>query len=262
MNTDTDTNETAPRLAPNRDLVETEHTILSIGSEFLTPEAIKVRDGADLTLTERAVYQTWLADQIEEQHQECECDACTTRDYAACRLYQATLAADVARDAAIEALRASDEPRAYEISDDGATWTIEARPSTLDAEVTKSVRAGSWDTSESWVWSGRSRCTLTGDKDSHEVIFAAREPKCSEPEHDWRSPWSVLGGLRENPGVVGGPNGGVTVREVCAHCGIYREFVSRATNPSNGTTYEATNYADADEDSLAWVNRRKGKVTP
>lgn len=250
-------------------LIETEHEILGIGSEFLPPEAIKVRDGAELTLTERVAYTTWLAEQCEIMASETtcretpECQAsseghCTCPHVVAAEA--AAEAAAAARDAARAALRDSDEPREYEINDGNAWWTITSRPSTLKEDVAESVRDGDWDNSSSWWWHGVSRCELTGEEESHTVEMPAEEPECEEDEHDWHSPHSVLGGLKDNPGVWG-KGGGVIVREVCAHCGVYRVTDTWAQDPQTGEQgLRAVSYEDADEDSLAWIaERRKGR---
>jgi hypothetical protein len=39
--------------------------------------------------------------------------------------------------------------------------------------------------------------------------------------HDWRTPHSVVGGLRENPGVWG-VGAGVAEHFVCSRCGAYK----------------------------------------
>ncbi len=71
-------------------------------------------------------------------------------------------------------------------------------------------------------------------------------PRCKDDgEHDWRRPIEIVGGLEENPGVVG-HGGGVIIREVCSHCGVYR-----VTDTSHA--YEAIWYEDADEASKDWV---------
>jgi len=156
-------------------------------------------------------------------------------------------------------LRDSDEPRAYEVRDDNSSWEITSTPSTLDEDVEESVRDGDWgDDTGSWVWTGRSSCEATSEEDSHRVAFEAEEASCDHDDgHDWRSPHAMLGGLSENPGVWGGPNGGTTSREVCGHCGLYRTYQSHATNRNDGTTYAATDYEPADEASLEWVAARR-----
>lgn len=84
------------------------------------------------------------------------------------------------------------------------------------------------------------------------------EPDCVRGHaHDWRSPYSVLGGLRENPGVHG-HGGGVIIREVCQHCAAYRStdtWAQRGDTGEQGLT--SIHYAAADEASEAWAERHR-----
>lgn len=50
------------------------------------------------------------------------------------------------------------------------------------------------------------------------LSFDPKPPKCTEKEHDWQSPYEILGGLKENSGVWGN-GGGVNIIEVCMNCG-------------------------------------------
>ena len=60
-------------------------------------------------------------------------------------------------------------------------------------------------------------------------------PKCvsSEHEHDWQGPHRLVGGLEENPGVVG-HGGGVRITRVCMHCGCKRVTDTFASDPVDG----------------------------
>jgi hypothetical protein len=91
------------------------------------------------------------------------------------------------------------------------------------------------------------------------VAIDPEEPDCAEGrEHDWRAPYSVLGGLKENPGVQGHGGGGVICKTVCAYCGAYKVEDSWAQRPDNGEQgLHSTSYEEADEDSLAWVAKRR-----
>lgn len=226
-------------------LIETEHAILSSVSAYdlpssLRPTIAKITAREPLTLAETAAYRIWLAEQIEATYQECECEACAGGE-GTCEARNRSEVADAWRDEAIDALRNSDEPRAYIVRDDNASWTITSRPSTLATEVEKSVSAGDWggEGSASWVWSGDAVCEITGESERFAVPFAAVAPPCrTGRDHDWQAPHEVVGGLVENPGVFGGDNGGIRVIEVCAHCGRYKIVETRKTNPGNGTTYE------------------------
>lgn len=100
---------------------------------------------------------------------------------------------------------------------------------------------------------------LTEETASTEMEIDPPEPECTEGEHDWRSPYSVLGGLRENPGVWG-HGAGVIIKTVCAHCGAYMIRDTWAQRPDNGVEgYESVAYQPADEASLAYVARCAGE---
>jgi len=98
---------------------------------------------------------------------------------------------------------------------------------------------------------------LMVDHERHIITIEAEEPECvGDHEHDWRSPYRILGGLQENPGVWG-HGGGVIIREVCAHCGRYRVTDTWSQNPSNGQQgLQSVSYEDADDDSRDWIAQR------
>lgn len=95
------------------------------------------------------------------------------------------------------------------------------------------------------------------DRDRHHITVNPNEPDCDgEHDHNWLSPYSLLGGLEENPGVWG-HGGGVITKEACGHCGKYKVTDTWATNPENGEQgLHSVAYENADEDSLAWMARR------
>lgn len=75
-------------------------------------------------------------------------------------------------------------------------------------------------------------------------------------DHDWCRPRSVVGGLKENPGVFGS-GGGVKIVEVCRHCGQRQHTDTWATNPNTGEQgVERVWYTDPDEASLAWIEEQ------
>ncbi len=105
-------------------------------------------------------------------------------------------------------------------------------------------------------------CALTGESGMDTVTFAPEVPPCEEgKEHDWRSPFEVVGGRRESPGVfVHG--GGVIVREVCAHCACYRvtdTWAERLDTGEQGLTEVA--YEDPDDSSLEWLAERSSPAS-
>ena len=98
-----------------------------------------------------------------------------------------------------------------------------------------------------WVW------TNDEDRDRIRVPIEPTEPECTSDDHDWRNPLSVVGGLKENPGVYG-HGAGVTITEVCKHCGWYRITDTWAQDPSTGEQgLESIEYREPDDQSLEWV---------
>jgi hypothetical protein len=91
-----------------------------------------------------------------------------------------------------------------------------------------------------------------------DMSFDPPEPDCvGDEDHDWQSPHSLLGGIKENPGVWG-HGGGVIIRQCCAHCGRYQVTDTWAQNSSTGKQgLTSVTYKDADEASLTWAARRK-----
>lgn len=83
------------------------------------------------------------------------------------------------------------------------------------------------------------------------------EPRCIEgEEHDWQSPLEVVGGIEENPGVIG-HGGGVICKRVCAKCGRYRLTDSWAQRSDTGEQgLDSVEYLEPDEYSLAWIEGR------
>lgn len=127
------------------------------------------------------------------------------------------------------------------------------------------VDTGDWSTGSETIWidvrtwrvgldaDGDTVCV---DEDWHTIPLEPEEPDCEQGhDHDWRSPYSLLGGLRENPGVWG-HGGGVVITECCAHCGTYRITDTWAQNPETGEQgLRSVNYRESDDDSLAWLWR-------
>ena len=95
---------------------------------------------------------------------------------------------------------------------------------------------------------------VTGENGAATVMLEPEEPDCVDGhDHDWQSPYSVLGGIKDNPGVWG-HGGGVIIKECCAHCGAYRvtdTWAQRQDTGEQGLT--SVEYEDADEDSRWWL---------
>lgn len=70
--------------------------------------------------------------------------------------------------------------------------------------------------------------------DRHTVTIQPQEPECdASDEHEWSSPHSIVGGLKENPGVWG-HGGGIICKEVCQKCGCGRTTDTWAQNSDTG----------------------------
>ena len=136
----------------------------------------------------------------------------------------------------------SGEEAAQEYADDG-DW----------GEVNKTIwiKIDAWQTG--YVLDDDEIVELVIDRESHRIEINPNEPDCEEDQdHDWQSPYSVLGGIKENPGVWG-HGGGVIYREVCAHCGKYRVTDTWA-NDGGYQGLTSVSYEDADDLSLKWIN--------
>lgn len=183
-------------------------------------------------------------------------------------LHVAMTAAEVARDAADAAvetaravLRESDEPREYTFRDEDGETETGVFPTFADAKdgARAWVRRGQWDTTNGTTWvrvriacetdrgyvSGRG----SADEDRLTVAVDPVEPRCSERAHDWQSPIEIVGGIEENPGIVG-HGGGVIISECCMHCGCKRTtdtWAQRRDTGEQGLTsvkYEEGGYAE------------------
>lgn len=127
----------------------------------------------------------------------------------------------------------------YEARMEGASQTITA-DSLADAieQAEDWARDGDWDAEAGTVWVHAYLIELDEDGeeiDSHriKVQIDPDEPVCTESEHDWQAPLAIVGGIREAPGVWG-HGGGVTIQEVCLHCGCGKLVDTWAQDPETG----------------------------
>jgi len=121
------------------------------------------------------------------------------------------------------------------------------------------VESGDWGEIQSTIWVSV-LAWPDGDKDegsSFDISVDPREPHCIDGRlHDWCSPHKVVGGVRENPGVIG-HGGGVLIIEVCRHCGCYRQTNTWAQNPQTGEQgLESVKYIEPDQGSIDWVQEQ------
>jgi hypothetical protein len=143
-------------------------------------------------------------------------------------------------------------------ADDGNAEIAEKHDSGEDAAQSY-VDGGDWgDTDETrWIKVATWREGIDEDGDivrvdeqSHKITIEPDEPDCADGQgHDWQSPYSILGGLKENPGVWGS-GGGVRIEEVCMRCGCSKTTDTWAQDRSDGeqgltsTYYVPDKYAD------------------
>lgn len=151
----------------------------------------------------------------------------------------------------------------YEARMEGASKTITA--DSLANAMTQAedwARDGSWDLANRTVWVHAYLIEMDDDGkeiDSHriKVQIDPEEPDCTQSEHNWQAPVDIVGGIKENPGVWG-HGGGVTIQEVCLHCGCGKLIDTWAQDPETGeqglrsVSYQPGKYA-------AEVERMRGE---
>lgn len=124
------------------------------------------------------------------------------------------------------------------------------------------LRGGDWDRRQT-LFLEAEVLQLTEDGEFRDTLGHVRvtlppsEPPCVAGSHAWCSPHSLLGGLKESPGVFG-HGGGVRIKEVCKHCGTCRLTDTWATHPSDGTQgHETVEYFPPGERELEWVQKQQ-----
>ena len=123
----------------------------------------------------------------------------------------------------------------YTCTDGSVDIEIEAETATEAAQ--EYVDGGDWGRIEGTTW-----ITVWVDEVGDDEYASQRikitldpeEPSCEpDQEHDWRAPYELLGGLRENPGVWGS-GGGVKYTMVCMNCGCGKHVNTWAQDPNDG----------------------------
>jgi hypothetical protein len=150
--------------------------------------------------------------------------------------YLAWEAASDATRAAQLAFLASDEPRSYTYREEGYEITFWANSDSEAIEhAEEMLRNGDYNEVTETFWPSASVEGEDGDRHSVSIAVDPDEPSCEEgSDHDWKSPYRLVGGIKENPGVWGN-GGGVITNEVCMHCGCGKTTNTWATDRSNGT---------------------------
>ena len=162
--------------------------------------------------------------------------------------------ADAEYKAAIEALASSDEPRLWDVYEDGYYATIEASSADEALEIAlEDFDRSNRSTDEGTVWVDiHAHCILTDERSAEgRITIDPDEPACvDDGGHDWQGPYSIVGGIEENPGVRR-HGGGVLIDECCMRCGCRRTMDTWAQNRSTGErglhsiSYEPGCYAEA-----------------
>lgn len=113
-----------------------------------------------------------------------------------------------------------------------------------DEAVEEYMSEGDWGEINQTMWVPLSSYKIGINKDGqfehvdmahHSYQLDPEEPECRDKdlEHKWESPYDLVGGLKENPGVWG-HGGGVIYEEVCMLCGCLKTTNTWAQNPTNG----------------------------
>lgn len=141
------------------------------------------------------------------------------------------------------------------------------------------VETGDWDDGEPnlttfWVNVGAYRQGLDSDGEwtqvdekTYKIAVEPEEPECEYSGHHWDSPYSIVGGLREDPGVHGN-GGGVVITNVCLQCGCERKVNTWAQDPQDGeqglesTTYRPSEHLEAVEDMSVIRARESLEIEP
>jgi hypothetical protein len=141
-------------------------------------------------------------------------------------------------------------------------------------QVTEHIEADNRDhaeeiAAESWQsgsWDGKSiielyLCEVDEDDDDIgdpwsikvEVGDDPEPPECiDDHKHDWQSPYEVVGGLKENPGVWATGGTTICVTQVCVHCGAYRKSIYYGAQREPGQC-DTVEYEQPDGLSLSYL---------
>jgi hypothetical protein len=137
----------------------------------------------------------------------------------------------------IQTMIAVDAPREWQLTEEGFNYQVIEALSRKEAleEAKANVDRYDYPDAKGTIWIDVSvECELTGEEDSATVQLDEEEPDCLKGEdHNWQSPYELLGGMKENPGVWG-KGGGVLIRKVCMHCGCEKVIDTWAQRPDNG----------------------------
>ena len=120
----------------------------------------------------------------------------------------------------------------YTVREIESGWEEEIEAESLSEakeQVRKIANNGSYGELNSTIWVD---FLLYNNEEEHSVTIAVNPsaPKCSESEHDFQSPFELVGGIESNPGVFGS-GGGVIIDEACMNCGCKKQTDTWAYRP-------------------------------
>lgn len=128
----------------------------------------------------------------------------------------------------------------------GGEETIEADSLADAMEQARELAAdGDWDATDGTLWVDYSVESEDGEEsDTGTLTIHPHEPGCDDGgSHDWQQPHEIVGGIAENPGVLGS-GGGVKIVECCMKCGCQKTTDTWATRSDTGEQgMESTSYA-------------------
>lgn len=119
----------------------------------------------------------------------------------------------------------------YNCASSGHDMDIEAESAEQAAQ--EYVDGGDWGPLEKTTWINVYVTDEDGQTTRVKVTLDPDEPPCEEEEHEWVAPLSLVGGCKESPGVHGS-GGGVTIHEVCRHCGCGKLVNTWDYDPETG----------------------------
>lgn len=160
--------------------------------------------------------------------------------------------ADLACSEALAALLRSQEEIPWVVSDDGYEFD-EVWAASLDAAVeeAKDLDIGDYPDVEATLRIVRRIRSEDIDEDeSFTITVDPEEPECEkDKEHVWGSPYHIVGGLKENPGVYG-HGGGVIIHEVCLRCGTSKKTDTWAQDRETGEQgLESVSYVENEHEA-------------
>lgn len=133
--------------------------------------------------------------------------------------------------------------KSFTVRDEGTTFTIKAENK---KDLHQQLIAG-YDREDKTYW-----VRVWIDDERVRLEIPPQMPRCTRKAHEWHDDIDVVGGIKENPGVMG-HGGGVIVKEACRHCSWQRITDTWAQDPNTGeqglTSVRYVKVDDSDADS-------------